>query len=279
MLKQDQEQIYSAILLVLANKQPKSEMNTIFNDKEYKETLKSLLEENTKLEEMDQDDFVCLLANFIESIMKKNIKNYVNLVIKLGFFEEKFDEKIPSINLELTTNLIKKIYPIQNKSEDDPISIARNILNGIYNRDDRIYVAKQTREFKLDYINWEDRDNLIDIVKLTFFKSLHTFKNEANLEMAEEGNIFTERSTKMSSYKVFSCGHMENIYNERGNLLKKRLKPTMTMEELTKLAPAHPVIKDKLSIPKKEDFDVRNDSKDSLADYKKCFKGNTKNIG
>jgi len=173
----------------------------------------------------------------------------------------------------------------------DPEKVMRDIIGNSYDRSARIYLISKVKSFKFDFIDWEDRDFLIEMIKYTFYKSLlalRTITNEENIK--QKPSEASEEPRSMESYKLYSCGHVDKIYDERKELLSRRLKPTMTMDELTSIAVTDmkkreekSKIKEKNIIDKIEDSDSKSRDEyerlDSVKEDARSFPGNTKNIG
>lgn len=198
--------------------------------------LKYLYEDKIKIYDIPTNDIIYLFIPFINSSNGHNIdiKEYIYRMIELEVIEPAKKE-VETIETIFQHNLTNIVY-INDENIIDPINVTNNILNGKYDRSEYLFIRKMIKELKYDYVDWDDRSQLLEILKYTFYKSLLLLRGEMKLKNVKTQKCEYITPKKMESFRIFECGHLNQIYSERSDLLQARLKPTMTQEEFSQWA-------------------------------------------
>lgn len=257
------------------------------------------LESGVDLGDISTDGLLGVVISFVKAYngSKDDINSYISRILDLNVFEKKHSETCAI--LSSSCNYVDNgVFPGATSMfgsgsfardagkapvyEFDPKRAHENICNNIYCRPDRVYLMEKVRSFKFDFIDWDDREFLIEMIKYTFYRSLlmlRSIANKEDIEKCESRNQYTDPC--MQAYTLAPCGHVNPIYSERKELLSRRVKPTMSLDDYAKVVLENMKQREE-SRPKDssdEDSRDRRPRDEDFADYKRNFRGNTKNVG
>lgn len=276
---QNSTRILKKLLIeVLENKIPSEDkLNNLL-------VLSTQVNEEMPFDEIPEDEIIYLLVPFIFGTSVKdrvNLINFIRNTIKIGVFESENS----AVFLPDGVSVTKRIDKCNIEQKFDPGKVLSDILDGNFDRSDKIYMNNAVKNFNLEYIEWDDRDFMKDILKTCVYKSLLLLRS-----MITEDNVIQfkdddEPAKPMQAYKLMSCGHLNPIIPvsdevTRKDLLKRRFNPTQTIDEyvdnlLEKQATG------KQSTPKNKNEKSLEDlrKQDDENDRTSGFRGNTKNVG
>lgn len=190
-----------------------------------------------------------------------------------------------------------------NKNKSTPGSCA-SFINNSYNssilnleRKEKIFVHKVISNFNPSTIDWDDKDNLIGILKYCVGLSIQLYfgliKEEKLVNIEDKNNL------KTKTFVIRQCGHTGDIFipdtinkmvnselHKRSDLLKRRINPQMTLDEYAKLimddmkkTEEYKKAIEEIEISSEETQREKDISKDDQNDLMNGFAGKTKKQG
>ncbi|ELA42311.1 uncharacterized protein VICG_00711 [Vittaforma corneae ATCC 50505] len=265
---------------------------------ETQELLKDDMESNMGLEiessmlfnDLNREDAVYLTMPFISGLLNSDmhkLAKYVEGIIQLDVFETK-----DSGNFELSEMETPGMkYSVTSDAYCfNPQRVYTDILSGKLARNDKIHIHNRIMNFRFDHIDWEDKDFLKEMMKFCFYKALlliRTLINEDSIHKLSD-NPPEENATPTQIYKLMPCGHLNPIELKRRDLLKRRLDPTQTLDEyvesLLKLQSKISTRSNDRSLDNDKHFEEGSEvqklrQSEDFDDFRRNFRGNTKNIG
>lgn len=253
-------------------------------------------EHGMKLEDIATEDLLKVTISFVKAYggSKADISSHISRVLDLDVFEQRPKEtsRDYSTHSSNSGSASDKVLPgdarVLNLARDagraseyefDPKRTYESICNNVYSRSDMVYLMEKVKSFRFDFIDWEDREFLIEMIKYTFYRSLlmlRSVSNREGVEKCKDGAHSAE--PRMQAYVLAPCGHINPIYNERKELLSRRLKPTMSLDDYARTVLDDMKKKEKPESNSSEGSKDKKPRDEDFDDYKRNFRGNTKNM-
>lgn len=263
----------------------KEELARIFESKKTKTDEKLDLEDELEIEtgmrivELDREDLIRLTIPFIKGITR-NSKDYLIKFIR-NILELKIEETAENIEKD---PVLKQLIGYKcSKSSESYRSIFDGILEGKIGRSSKIKLNETVRKLDFRYIDWEDKDFLHSMVEACLCKALLLLRsmiNEDEIAKRDDNNEndeIEENNTKVKVVKLMDCGHLNPVELTRKDILKRRINPTKTLDEYVEWLQAN-TKKETKQVSKEKTIEEQR-KWDDFRDFKRNFKGNTKNIG
>jgi hypothetical protein len=258
--------------------------------------LKGSDESVCEINEMDCTDILLLTIPFINGVCMNNkdeLLRFNNLVIKTKIFAVPdqifdYDQKLDFDTLSFET--IKNIKTPVNDYFFDPLKVLSDIQNSNIARLDLIFMNNEIKKLtsNFNFCDWDDREYLEDLLKVCFYKSILCFRSISNedriksqikngeTDINQRGN---DEYAKPKVLNILECGHLQIQGNPRKDILKRRIKPTLTMDEYFELVSKD--AKDRENVkPATIDKDLKYLRKaDEERDRTANFRGNVRKMG
>lgn len=245
--------------------------------------------ENRKNEELgslqEANEFINSINSFKGIPLMDNYSEYKN---------KAKSESSNSINTDISPNTNKQessisiISPLESgfliknseTGEFNNLKVSNDIKNGILNRNDKIFMFNKIKEFQYDFIDWDDKEYLKDLLKVCFYKALLLYRTLQSEELiSKKSESYDELSVKPTAFTLMPCGHLNPISKIRKELFKRRINPNMTLDEYADKIMKELREREDNEKPIKKNKDVTEQRKnDDEKDILRNFKGNTKNI-
>lgn len=279
------------------------------------------LSKNERIEDVQTSELVPLLAPFVEAYRlletdpgecKANLVCFIDGILALGINDapqHALEKNAPMLLNDGGSLFDRHTTSIPGEVANSLSEIWNNAKNGRYNRGDKIRLQKEIREFRYDFIDWEDREYLLGMLRYALCRSIQMYnwlENEERVKAAadEKDEFGAEKQT--NAYKVWQCGHTTSLrvaastgYAEesvrRSDVLRRSNNPTMTLEEygdmvladmqsreakaLNSKSAAEEGIEEYDDDRKEEDSRRKAIRNDSINDEKRSNLGNIKKMG
>lgn len=228
--------------------------------------------------------------NIDTSLCKENLVAFMEGIVGLGLVEDSGKDS-PFEYPELVSSIPScraMLWDSGQPEKKSLLGIMKNTLNGIYDRSDRIYLFGRVRDFRWEYIDWEDREFSTQMIEYLFCRSLLMFRSTSNEHsmraVPDDGKAQVPR---MSAWRMQPCGHLNELYREdpeRAELLRRRLAPGMTLSEYADFVTMDLRRRERQKTAVREDGDSEEElrsrrKEDDLNDSRRNFRGNTRNVG
>lgn len=244
------------------------------------------IDDSVNIKELSCEEMIFLTLPFIKAVCsneKAELIKFIESILKIGIFEIKEDNYSTDIpNMCIFNNSLKISTNIYNQNIFDPRKTFNDILNDRLIRDDKILMNNKINGFKVDFIDWEDKDFLKEMLEICFYRSLLLLReilNEENM-ISSQKTLTNQEEKRTKVFKLMPCGHLNPVELTRKDLLKNRFKPTKTLEEYANELMKELNDKKNKIQPEKKPADSENlRKKDDMNDLTINFRGNTKNKG
>lgn len=237
-----------------------------------------VVEQGVTLEDIPTEELLGVTISFVKAFggSKADVDSYASRVLDLNVFERE-EYCVPSeMGIFAPGSLAREAG--RTPYNFDPRRVHESILNRAYNRSDMIYLVGKVRSFRFDFVDWSDREFLVEIIKYTFYRSLLMLRSITNEESLEQCNGSYQETPQMQAYVLASCGHINPVYDERRKMLRRRIEPVMSLDDYAKTILKDMKKREELSSKNSENSRVEHPRED-MDDYKRNFRGNTKNVG
>ncbi len=164
---------------------------------------------NESISDITTDDLIMLLSKFVEGIAyaEKDIEEslrafhqFFNLIFNLDIDQNKTDRFYKGVSGE---NFINEEFGEENgfdcknlnnrDTKTDKMLILENLYEkmklGTCERSDFIFIRKSIKEYKINYVDWKNRECMINIIKYAICKGLFVYNriiNEKRLQAMKE---------------------------------------------------------------------------------------------
>lgn len=245
-------------------------------------------ENNSSFDDLSKDDAVKLTVPFVDGVLnndRKSLERFIETVIKLGIFETRdgdfvFPEaEVPGL----------KYSTVSDAYHFDPQRVYSDVLSEKLSRNDKIYINRRIVDFRPDYIDWEDKEFLKKMLKSCFYRAVLLIKALTNEDSIKKvSDDISEKNRKPTQiYKLMPCGHLNPLELKRKDLLKRKFEPAQTLDEYVENLLKH---KSKASARNSNNIDNDKNSEenrdvqrirqsDDFNDFRRNFRGNTRNVG
>lgn len=236
------------------------------------------LEQGVRLEDVPTEELLGVTTSFVKAWggSKADIDCYVNRVLDLDVFEQEEHYDAQSMGTLCPDSLAREAGRAAYRF--DPRRVYESILCHEHSRSDMVYLMGRVRSFRFDLIDWEDRETLVEVIKYTFYRSLLRLRSIGNEERLKPCNDDHRDVPKMQAYVLSSCGHMNPVYDERRAMLRRRVEPTMSLDEYANMVLDDMKQREELATKSSGSSRAKQPQED-LDEYKRNFRGNTKNVG
>lgn len=269
-----------------------SQYETVESEDAYQEAVQQALDSST-FNELDGDELLAFTIPFISGMNRNNSQDLLSFIhLTIGIFDSG-NQRISDDSLNppesfYSANLAgMKIIQESNKiNEFSALKVLKDIKNGLLRREDKIFMAGKIKEFNFQFIDWENKEVIKDLLEICLYKALLTAKSlmcEENIKQSaasrqENSSGIEEATPSTRAFTLMPCGHLNPVQNIRKDLLKRRINPNMTMDEYADSVMEEVKERDKIK-PQERKKDLEYFRKgDEDKDSRKNFRGNTRNI-
>lgn len=234
---------------------------------------------NLEFCELSPQETIYLAIPFIKAALinsKADLLKYIGDILKIKDLWTSNDSEI-----DLRSN---QILNYSSEEYFDPQRVFSDILQGKLNRSDKIHMSRTIANFQINYVDWEDREFLCKLTVACLYKALLLLRSLQNEEeIYNLKDVYSDDERKQSApqmYTFMPCGHLNPIDISRKSLLKRRFEPTLTLEDYSRSLLAKQTGAGSGLNKMKEESDIEKlRKKDEFDEFRRNFRGNTKDIG
>lgn len=202
---------------------------------------------------LDIPDLIRLMTSFVEGYshlnnniqMAKNSFNaFINRIFRSDIIEQPVDKPAcPLADTAVPSSFWKTHSRLSVTDQDLSLhSIWKRIKQGRYSRDDKIALFGVIQSFDVRYIDWDDRDQIVSMVKYALSKAMILYNGLVSEELLQKLGIEPPESASQTTrvYKIGRGGLVKSVPErgvkpaaeyQREDILRSRNRPAMTLTE------------------------------------------------
>jgi hypothetical protein len=258
---------------------------------------------HSDIDEISTKDLLLFTIPFVIGVYKNSkeeILKYIEIIEETRLFEDRernndeflekahanqnnsqkqvaTDSDLNNLNSFESGFLMKNLIKESPEYKFNSLKVINEVKSGILNREDKIYMYNRIKEFKIDFIDWGDREYIENLLRICFYKAVIHYRSIiTEQQVLKKAESIEEAQKAPTAFTMMPCGHLNPLKDVRKELLKRRINPTMTLDEY---ADSLMEKMNRIENEEKKDKSIEElREEDDKKDIRKNFRGNTKNI-